>query len=129
MKSNSARQSRLSVEDKIIANEIMSKIYMQAKAQFGDVVKAFWLHDGELCPGCEIHPIGLVKYKGEDALALNAFMYRERGVLIGYFLCESCANSIFQETRKHPSHQTPKHADIERNLIAAYHRYLASLDA
>jgi hypothetical protein len=74
-------------------------------------------------------PIGVVKFRGKDALAINAFIYRERGVLIGYFLCEACAKTIFKEAQKNPFKQTPLHAEIEHNLIAAYHKHLASLDA
>ena len=74
-------------------------------------------------------PIGAIKFKGKDALAINAFIYRERGVLIGYFLCETCAKFIFKEAQKNPYKQTPLHTDIEQNLTAAYHKHLASLDA
>jgi len=55
-------------------------------------------------------------------------MDRLRGVLIGYFLCGICAGIIFKEAEKNPYKQTPLHADIERNLIEAYHKHLASLD-
>jgi hypothetical protein len=111
------------------ADKLLNKLYMQAKAQFGAAIKSFWFYDGDLCPACTQRPIGVVKYKGKDALAINAFIYRERGVLIGYFLCETCATYIFKEAQKNPYRQTPLHADIERNLIAAYHKHLASLNA
>jgi hypothetical protein len=104
-------------------------MFTQGKAQFGDAVKSFWLYDGDLCPGCLARPVGVITMKGEDALAINGFMYRPRGVLIGYFLCEVCANFIFKEAQKNPLKQTPLHADIERNLADAYLRYLSSLDA
>jgi hypothetical protein len=104
-------------------------MYAQGKAQFGEAVKSFWLHDGELCPGCLARPIDRIKFKGKEALSINGFMYRPRGVLIGYFLCDVCANFIFKEAQKNPFKQTPLHSDIERNLADAYHRYLASLDA
>ena len=128
MKSKSFRRDRV-LEEKAAADEILKKLFMQAKAQFGDAIKSFWFYDGDLCPACIQRPIGMVKYKGKDALAINAFIYRERGVLIGYFLCETCAKYIFKEAQKNPYHQTPIHADIERNLIAAYHKHLASLNA
>lgn len=111
------------------ADRILSIMFTQAKAQFGDAVKSFWFYEGELCPGCLARPIGVIKMKGENAVAINGFMYRPRGVLIGYFLCEVCANYIFNEAAKNPYKQTPLHADIERNLAEAYHRYMASLDA
>ncbi|RPJ28353.1 MAG: hypothetical protein EHM33_04725 [Chloroflexi bacterium] len=119
-----------SVEDtKTEADKLLNTLFTQAKAQFGDAVQSFWFYDGELCPGCLQHPIGVVKFKGRDALALNAFIYRPRGVLIGYFLCEACASFIFKEAQKNPYKQTPLHADIELNLTTAYHKHLASLDA
>lgn len=110
-------------------DNIMDKLFRQAKAQFGPAMKSFWFYDGDLCPACVQHPIGAVKFKGKDALSINAYVYRERGVLIGYFLCETCAKYIFAEAQKNPYHQTPIHADIEHNLIASYHKHLASLNA
>jgi len=115
-------------EGKAVLDEIVNKMFRQAKAQFGDVVKSSWLYVGDLCPGCAKNPIDAMKYKGKDALSINAFIYRERGVLIGYFLCETCAKYIFKEAQKNPYRQTPLHADIERSLIAAYHQHLASLN-
>jgi hypothetical protein len=116
-------------ENRAVIDEILGKLHAQAKAQFGNTIKSFWFYDSDLCPACTERPIGVVKFKGKDALAINAFIYRERGVLIGYFLCEICAKYIFKEAQKNPYRQTPKHADIERNLITAYHKHLASLDA
>ena len=115
-------------EGKAAFDAIVNAMFKQGKAQFGAAVKSSWLYNGDLCPGCSENPIGAIKYKGKDALAVNAFMYRERGVLIGYFLCETCANHIFKESKKNPYRQTPLHADIERNLIAAYHEHLGSLN-
>ncbi|HEX9387022.1 MAG TPA: hypothetical protein VF918_11940 [Anaerolineales bacterium] len=129
MKSNPTRHNKSSDENRAVIDEILGKLYTQAKAQFGNAIKSFWFYDGDLCPACMARPIGVVKFKGKDALAINAFIYRERGVLIGYFLCETCAKYIFKEAQKNPYKQTPLHADIEQNLIAAYHKHLASLDA
>lgn len=129
MKSRPTRHDKTLEENKAVIDELLGKLYAQAKAQFGSAVKSFWFYDGALCPACAARPIGVVKFKGKDALAINAFIYRERGVLIGYFLCETCAKYIFKEAQKNPYRQTPKHAAIERNLTAAYHKHLASLDA
>jgi hypothetical protein len=129
MRSKPFRHDKELDEGNTAADKLLNKLYMQAKAQFGAAIKSFWFYNGDLCPACTQHPIGVVKYKGKDALAINAFIYRERGVLIGYFLCETCATHIFKEAQKNPYLQTPIHADIERNLIAAYHKHLASLDA
>jgi len=108
---------------------MLQLIFTQGKAQFGDAVKSFWFYDGDFCPGCMARPIGAIKFKGKDAVAINAFIYRARGVLIGYFLCETCAKFIFKEAQKNPYKQTPLHTDIEKNLTAAYHKHLSSLDA
>ncbi|HLA05832.1 MAG TPA: hypothetical protein VJ022_00190 [Anaerolineales bacterium] len=116
-------------DSKAAADQLLNTLFKQAKAQFGDAVKSFWFYDGDLCPACMARPIGVVKFKGKNALAINAFIYRERGVLIGYFLCEICAKFIFKEAQRNPYKQTPLHTDIERNLTAAYQKHLASLDA
>jgi len=107
---------------------LLDAFFRQAREQFGDAVKSFWFYEGELCPGCQVQPLP-EKLQGGEAVAINAFIYRPRGVLIGYFLCETCANFIFKEAQKNPYKETPLHADIERNLTAAYHKHLASLDA
>ncbi len=129
MKPNPAQQNKLSNEDQAMLNELLARFFAQAKAQFGNAVKAVWFYEGDLCPGCMAHPVNAIKFKAKDALALNAFIYRPRGVLIGYFLCATCASFIFKEAQKHPYQETPLHADIEQNLIAAYHEHLMSLDA
>jgi hypothetical protein len=108
--------------------DMLAQLFTRAKAQFGDAVRGFWFYDGDPCPGCGF-PVDAMKYKGEDALSLNAFIYRPRGVLIGYLLCALCAQQIFQAAQQKPREQTPLHAAIEQNLIKAYQRYLASLDA
>jgi len=129
VKSKPNRHSKSSDAYKAALDGLLEKLFMQAKAQFGDAIKAFWFYEGDLCPACVQRPIGVVKYKGQDAVAINAFIYRPRGVLIGYFLCETCVTHIFKEAQKNPYRQTPMHADIERNLTDAYHKHLASLDA
>lgn len=125
----SRRPKKSADNSKTAAEQMLGLMFKQAKTQFGNAVKSFWFYEGDLCPGCLARPIGVVKIKGRDGLPINAFMYRPRGVLIGYFLCGTCADFIFREAEKNPFKQTPLHADIERNLIAAYHRHLSSLDA
>ncbi len=129
MKSNPARRNKLPDESQAARGELLDRFFAQAKAQFGEAVKAFWFYDGDLCPGCMAHSLGIIKFKGENALAINGFIYRPRSVLIGYFLCETCADFIFKEAQKNPFQQTSLHTDIEQNLIAAYHEHLMSLDA
>jgi hypothetical protein len=103
-----------------VPNELLNKLYMQAKAQFGDAVKSYWFYDGDKCPACAQFSDGVTSVNDKKALSLNAFIYRERGVLIGYLLCGTCARRIRQDAQKNPYTQTPLHAEIERNLINAY---------
>lgn len=109
-----------------IAAQIIEMMMTYGRAQFGDAVRAYWVYADDLCPGCLKRPIDFFKVKGQDALALNSFIYRERGVLIGYLLCSQCAKGIYEAT---PRSDDALHQNIERNLIAAYHRYLAALNA
>jgi hypothetical protein len=108
--------------------EMLGRFFEQARRQFGDAVKSCWLYDDALCPACNQVPIGTIKIKGKEALSLNAFIYRQRGVLIGYFLCQSCAERIFRDAEKHPYTQTEVHAAIERNLIISYHAHLGRVN-
>jgi hypothetical protein len=125
-----SRRHKKSADDtRAAADQLLSTLFTQANAQFGDAVKSFWFHDGDLCPACMTRPIDAMTIKGRDALSLNAFIYRPHGVLIGYFLCKTCAGFIFKEAQENPYKQTPLHTEIERNLSDAYHRHLASLDA
>ncbi|WP_423224351.1 hypothetical protein [Candidatus Amarolinea aalborgensis] len=110
------------------AHAALAKMFAIAKAQFGSAVKSQWFYVGDGCPGCG-RAVGAVKYKGEDTLSLNAFIYRPRGVLIGYLLCERCARQMLAAGQRKPAVQTPLHATIEQTLIQAYQRYLGSLDA
>ena len=128
MRSKRSRNS-IQPDPKTAADELMKAMFEHGKAQFGSAVKSFWFYDGDLCPACLEREFGAVKFKGKDALAINGFIYRERGVLIGYFLCGTCAEYIHAEAKKNPYKQTPMHADIEANLITAYQKHLMSLDA
>jgi hypothetical protein len=116
------------MDTKDYSDAALAELFARAKAQFGSAVKSYWFYDGEPCPGCGF-PVDAMQYKGQDALSLNAFIYRPRGVLIGYALCGLCARQIFQAAEKNPGVQTPLHSVIEANLTKAYQRYLASLDA
>ena len=129
MSTRSRRDRSSTGSSKSDADKILEMMYMQGKVQFGDAMKSFWVYDGDFCPGCLAHPVDKMKFKGKDALSINGFMYRPRGVLIGYFLCDTCANDIFREGEKNPYKQTPLHADIERNVAEAHLRHLSTLDA
>ncbi len=124
MPQNSNKFNKASAE----VDELLGRFFAQAKAQFGDAVKSYWFYDGNLCPACNQRPLGTIKYNNKDALSLNAFIYRERGVLIGYFLCEKCARQIFRDAQKNPYTQTAVHAEIERNLILAYRAHLGRMN-
>ena len=113
-------------EGEALAAQIVEMMMSFGQAQFGDAVKSYWVYADELCPGCRKRPIDAMKYKGKEGLAINSFIYRERGVLIGYLLCSQCAKGIYEGT---PRSDDELHQNIERNLIAAYHHYLASLNA
>jgi len=110
------------------ANDLLTQMFRQAKAQFGNAVKSYWFNGNDACPGCG-REVDAVRVKGKDALSLNAFIYRERGVLIGYLLCGRCAKKIFRAAKRNPYTQTPLHADIEANLVKAYQKHLRSMDA
>jgi hypothetical protein len=117
------------MDAKAYADATMAQMLRLARKQFGDAVKGFWFYEPDPCPGCGF-PIDVLRHKGQDALSLNTFIYRPRGMLIGYFLCSMCAKQIFEAVERNPSIQTtPLHDVIERNLITAYQRYLASQDA
>jgi len=112
-----------------VADELMKAMFEHGKAQFGSAVKSFWFYDGQFCPACLRHEVGKKDIKGGAKLAINGFIYRPRGVLIGYLLCETCATYIHTEAQKNPYKETPMHAEIESNLIEAYQKHLMSLDA
>lgn len=110
------------------AEMALAEMFSRASAQFGDAVKSRWLYNVDTCPGCGFE-IDAMKFKGKEALSLNAFIYRERGVLIGYMLCGRCAGILFEAAEKTPGKETSRHAVIETNLIKGYKRYILSLDA
>lgn len=99
--------------------EMLDQLFFQSQMRFGKAVKSRWFYDGDKCPGCG-REVNAMKYKGKDALSLNAFIFREHGVLIGYLLCGKCAKYIFKESEKNPNSQTDVHVEIEKNLKQAY---------
>ena len=105
------------------ANALMEQLFQQARAQFGRAVKSYWFYDAAPCPGCG-REIDVMKHEGKDALSVNAFIYRERGVLIGYVLCGRCAKQIFKASQRNPHKQIPLHDQIEANLVKAWHHHL-----
>ncbi len=109
------------------ANAILEQMYLQALMQFGDAIKSYWFNSSDFCPGCG-NKVGVVKYKGKDSLSLNAYIYRKRGVLIGYLLCDRCMKGVFQTAKAKKKHSA-RHGNIERNLVKAYHDHMNSMDA
>ena len=107
-------------EKKSSAEEILAMM----RAQFGNAAKAYWFYDGDLCPCCQSRPVGEIMYNNRTAVSINAFMYRERGVLIAYLLCGECANEIMTKQPKEP---TSMHKAIENTLVSAYLTYVNSL--
>lgn len=116
------------MDAKEYADVMLAQMLALAKAQFGDAVKGFWFYEPDPCPGCGF-PIDVLQHKGQDALSLNTFIYRPRGILIGYLLCSLCAKQIFEAAGRNPGVQIALHDVIERNLITAYKRHLATLNA
>ena len=110
------------------AEDILGQMFLQARAQFGSAVKSFWFYGGDSCPGCR-RKVDFMKVKGKDALSVNGFMYRKRGVLIGYILCGRCAKAIFRDAKRNPGQETARHMVIELSLINGYHKYMNSLDS
>lgn len=104
-------------------NDPLELMFRQARAQFGDAIKGFWFYEPDPCPGCQ-REIDAMKLKGNNALSMNAFIYRQRGILIGYFLCGQCALKIFQGAEENPGVQSPLHKVIEANLVKAYLKHL-----
>ncbi len=108
-------------------NEMSTEhILAMMKSHFGNAAKSYWVYADELCPCCQIQKIDEFFVKGVRSISINGFMYREKGVLIGYFLCGECAKKIHALTVYKKS---PLHVAIEENLVKAYDCYLASLDA
>lgn len=100
----------------------MGKIISHFQAQYGEAVKAYWFYAEDTCPCCAKREIGLLKVKHEYAVSLNAFLYNEMSVLIGYSLCRICVMDLFKASKKR---QAIMHQRIEKHLVEAYHRYLA----
>ncbi len=116
------------METQKYVDNMLAEMLRIAKVRFGSTIKGFWFYAGNGCPGCQ-DAISTAKYKGEEALSLNAFIYRKTGILIGYCLCKRCARQIFQAAQQNPMVETPLHGKIEENLIAAYQRHISSLAA
>lgn len=105
-------------------DEMLELLFRQSQMQFGSAIKSRWMHDGDDCPGCGKEIKGM-KFKGKNALSLNAFIFREHGVLIAYLLCGKCARFIFREAEKNPlSGQTTLHTEIEKTLKQAFLKHM-----
>lgn len=101
------------------SDALLAQLFHQARAQFGPVIKGYWFYQPEPCPGCQ-RAVDAIPLKGQNGISLNAFIYRERGILIGYCLCSRCAKTIFQASKTEPGKQIPLHQVIEKNLVQAY---------
>lgn len=104
-------------------SELLDQLFNTAKMQFGTAIDARWFYPDTNCPGCG-GKVKKMKFKGQDSLSLNAFIYREHKVLIGYLLCGKCARYIIKESETNPFGQLPIHAEIEKNLKQAYIKQL-----
>lgn len=97
------------------ADEILDQLAAFGQARYGDAIKEYWFYREDLCPACKKRSSGAVRYKAHNAVSLNCFMYWDRGVLIGYFLCGPCARKVLRRSSEGEIHKR-----IERNLIAGY---------
>jgi hypothetical protein len=104
-------------------DEILDQLFRQAQMQFGSAIKGRWLHDGDGCPGCGSE-IGVTRYKKQDAVSVNAFIFREHRVLIAYLLCGKCAHQILRKSKNGSFAKLPIHDEIERNLKDAFLKHL-----
>ena len=95
-------------------SELMDQLYVQAKIQFGRVVKGRWFYDRDNCPGC-CGKVTAGKHKGQETISINTFIFREHGVLIVYLLCGKCGKKVIKATT-----DTPLHTEIEKNLKKAF---------
>ncbi|MFN0278377.1 MAG: hypothetical protein ACKVRN_07220 [Pyrinomonadaceae bacterium] len=111
------------MSDKEIS-ELMDLMFRQTQVQSGGAIKSRWFHDGDGCPGCG-QEIDSFKFKKKNSLSLNAFIFREHGVLIAYLLCGKCAKRIIRESKTNPFAQTTElHIEIEKNLKQAFTKHL-----
>ncbi len=107
-------------------DQVLIQMFAQAHAQFGKVMKGYWFYEPDTCPGCG-RRVDAMQYKGKEALSVNAFIYRKRGILIGYLLCNHCANEIHRSAEKRPGVQIARHDIIEETLSAAYEAHMNRL--
>lgn len=110
------------------AHAMLDQLFFQAHLQFGNAVKGRWFYDDPRCPGCQ-RKVSKMRYKGKDAISLNAYIYRKRGILIGYMLCNRCANMVQRAAERNPGVQLGLHRGIEDTLGQAYEQHLNSMDA
>ena len=103
----------------------MEKMLALCQAQYGDAIKTYWFYSESVCPCCGKRQTVVFKHENENAVSLNAFMYRERGVLIGYVLCGFCISELLKTSQKR---QMIMHENIEKNLIAAYQKYMSRMN-
>ena len=109
-------------------NDALVRMLLKIHDHFVDAIKSYWFNDCDMCPGCG-RQVGPVKHKGKNAISLNTFIYRETGVLIGYFLCQRCMKEVFRTAKRTPGQQGPRHDAVEANLRAAYQQHMNALDS
>ena len=109
-------------------DNMMAQLLLQYEEQYGNTIKSYWFHESDFCPSCG-RKVDFFKVKRGQAISLNGFLYRQRNVLLGYFLCGRCAKRIHQDARLYPGVETEQHAKIELTLITAYHQHMNALDS
>lgn len=95
-------------------------MFRMAQAQYGPLIAGHWMYDGSGCPACG-GAVDEVRMGGKVGISMNYYFYRPRGVLIVYFLCGRCAETIHRSAKRIWGRKLALHAAIERNLEEAYH--------
>lgn len=110
-------------------NATMAKMFVMGQMQFGDAVRGCWFHHAAPCPACgrDVDPVNLGD--GKQGVSLNTYIFRERGMLIGYLLCNRCARRIHNAAERNPGKQIAIHDKIEATLKQAYLNHMNSMDA
>ena len=103
--------------------EVIDEFFLKAKSIYGNAFETFWFYESDICPCCTKRRIDPLNMGKDLAMSLNAFMYRDLQVLIGYLLCSKCVSNLFGNEKL----QKKLYQKIEQNLKQAYHKHLETL--
>jgi hypothetical protein len=60
-------------------DELLDRLFLQAKVQFGDVVRSSWFYDSDLCPACTRRSIGVIKINEKIHIPKRQCMLKSSG--------------------------------------------------